>query len=96
VGDRVRIIGIPNNLKDPSYDQKDADRREMRTAELFRFCVGRVFTVQDFGRYGHAELEVGNSPAVRKKFGKFQTIWIEPELMKRVAHRRLKAASKKT
>jgi len=96
VGDRVRILGIPSNLKDPNYDLKDAERRDMRTAELFRFCVGRVFTIQDFGRYGHAELEVGNSHAVRKNFGKFQTLWIEPDLLKRVAHRLLKTRSKRT
>jgi hypothetical protein len=95
-GDRVRILGIPDNLKDPNYDLKDPERREMRSAELFRFCVGRVFTIQDFDRYGFAELEVGNSPAVRETFGKYQTIWIEPELLKRVARRLLKARSKKT
>lgn len=96
MGDRVRIIGIPDSLKDPNYDLKNLERREMRTAELFRFCVGRVFTIQDFGRYGHAELEVGNNAAVRQKFGKFQSIWIEPGLLKRVAHPLPKGAAKRT
>ena len=83
IGDRVRITDISSDLKDPSYDLKDAEHREMRTAELFRFCLGRVFTIYGFGRYGHVELEVSKSPVVRKKFG-LNTIWIEPEFLKPV------------
>jgi len=56
IGDRVRIVGIPADLKDPNYDLKDADHRKMRTAELFQFCLDREFTIQGFERYGHAEL----------------------------------------
>jgi hypothetical protein len=82
VGDRIRIIDIPSDLKDPSYGLEDAEHREMRTADLFRFCLGRVFTVYGFGRYGHVELEVSKSPAVRKQFG-MNTIWIEPKFLKR-------------
>ena len=83
IGDRVRIIDISPDLKDPNYDSKDAERREMRTAELFRFCMDRVFTIYGFGRYGFVELEVSKSPVVRKKFG-LNTIWIEPEFLKLV------------
>jgi hypothetical protein len=86
VGDRVRIIEIPEDLKDPEYDFKDSERREMRTAELFRFCLGRVFS----DRYEFVELEVSKSPVVRKKFG-LNTIWIEPEFLKRAGVQRLKA-----
>jgi len=89
IGDRVRIIDISSDLKDPSHDLKDAEHREMRTAELFRFCVGRVFTIYGFGRYGHVELEVSKSPAVRRKFG-LSTIWMEPEFLKRVRKRKTK------
>jgi len=71
IGDRIRIIDIPSHLKDPSYDLKDADGREMRTAELFRFCLGSEFTVQNFGRYGTVELEAGANREVREKFGKY-------------------------
>jgi hypothetical protein len=92
IGDRVRIIDISSDLKDPSYDQKDAEHREMRTAELFRFCLGRVFTIYGFGRYGHVELEVSKSPAVRKRFG-LNTIWMEPEFLKRVRKARNRALS---
>jgi len=92
IGDRVRIIDISSDLKDPSYDLKDAEHQEMRTAELFRFCLGRVFTIYGFGRYGHVELEVSKSPAVRKKFGP-NTIWMEPEFLKRVRKSRNRALS---
>jgi hypothetical protein len=94
IGDGVRITDIPSHLKDPKYDLVDAERREMRTAELFRFCLGRVFTIYGFGRHGHVELEVSKSPPVRKKFG-LSTIWIEPEFVKRVrkSKRRSKAVS---
>jgi hypothetical protein len=82
IGDRVRIIEIPPDLKDPNYDLSDAERREMRTAELFRFCVGREFTVRGFGRYATVELEAGANREVGKKFGKYQTIWMEPAHLK--------------
>jgi len=54
----------------------------MRTAELFRFCLGREFTVQHFGRCGTIELDAGANRAVRKEFGKHQTIWMEPAHLK--------------
>ena len=83
-GDRVRIIDIPSGFKDPNYDRKDADDHwKMRTAELFRFCVGREFTIQAFDQYGHAELSVDQDRSVRKKFG-LNTIWLEPGLLARV------------
>jgi hypothetical protein len=85
VGDRVRILDIPEDLKDPNYDLKHDNRDSwpMKTGELFRFCLGRVFRIYGFGRYGHAELEVSKSPAVRRKFG-LNTIWIELEFLKLV------------
>lgn len=87
IGDRVRITDISPDLKDPKYDLKDAGHREIWTAELFRFCLGRVFTIYGFGRYGYVELEVSKSPVVRKKFG-LNTIWVEPEFLKRVRKRK--------
>ena len=95
IGDRVRILDIPEETKDPKADLKSSEARQMRTAELFRFCLGRIFTVYGFERYGHVELRVGNSPAVRKEFGWSHTIWIEPEFLERVGYQRLKARSKK-
>jgi hypothetical protein len=86
IGDRVLITDISSDFKDPGYALQDADHREMRTAELFRFCVGRVFTIHGFGRW-YVELEVTKSPVVRKKFG-LNTIWIEPEFVKRIRKRK--------
>ncbi len=78
------MIDIPEDLKDPDFDAKhDTEEPKLRTAELFRLCVGRVFTVFGFGRHGHVELRVGNSPAVRKA-GMSGWIWIEPEFLKLV------------
>ena len=91
IGGRVRIIDIPSHLKDPSYDLQDAEHREMRTAELFRFCLGREFTVRDFGRYGTIELDAGANNAVRKQFGKYHTIWLEPAQLK-IARKKKKKA----
>src|SRR5712692_2145425 len=81
VGDRVRILEIPEDFKDPDCDLRDPGHPKLRTGELFRFCLGRVFTIYGFGRYGHAELQVGKSPVVAKKFSRGGTIWIEPEFL---------------
>ena len=96
VGDRVRIIDVPENLKDPDYDLKqDTAEPKLQTVELFRFCVGRTFTICGFGRFGHAELEVGRNPSVRKRFGWSDTIWIEPEFLRRVGMTQLRSRSKR-
>jgi hypothetical protein len=84
VGDRVRIVEIAEYLKDPKYDLKDDGYREMRTAELFRFCIGREFTIKDFDQYGHAEIDASADRAVRKEFGKYHSIWSEPEFLELV------------
>jgi len=94
IGDRVRVIDVPEDTKDPKADLVSSEAREMRTAELFRFCFGRTFTVYGFGRFGHVELRVGQNRAVRKKFGWSHAIWIEPEFLKRVSRQRLKALNK--
>jgi len=84
IGDRVRIVDIPSGFKDPNYDLKEDDEHwKMRTAELFRFCLGREFAIQAFNKYGYAELSVNKDQSVRKKFG-LNTIWIEPEFLVRV------------
>jgi hypothetical protein len=59
----------------------------MRTGELFRFCVGRRFTIRGFGRYGQIELRVDQDPTVRKKFG-LNSIWIEPKFIELVSKTR--------
>jgi hypothetical protein len=84
VRDRVRIVDIAEYLKDPNYDLKDAGYREMRTAELFRFCIGREFTIKEFDEYGHAEIDASANRSVRKEFGTYHSIWSEPEFLELV------------
>ena len=94
IGDRVRIIDISSGFKDLNYDLKDVEHREMRTAELFRFCLGREFAIQGFDQYGYAELSVDKDRSVRKKFG-LNTIWIEPEFLERIKVIRGKVSRKR-
>ena len=90
MGDRVRILDIPEDLKDPGYDLKyDTAEHKFRTGELFRFCLGRVFTIYGFDRYGRAELHVDKSLACRKR-GFSGWIWIEPEFLKLISGHRPK------
>ena len=94
-GDRVRIIEIAHTLKDPDYDRKhDKEEPKLRTGELFRFCLGREFTVRGH-QHDWIELDASEDPAVRKKFGKYNTIWSEPEFLKRVRTSHLKPKQKK-
>ncbi len=94
IGDRVRIIDISSDLKDPNYDLKD-EHRGSRTGELFRFCLGREFAIQEFDQYGHAELHVGEDRGVRRKFGRYHWIWMEPEFLERIKVNRGKVSGKR-
>ncbi len=66
VGDKVRVVGMPNITLAPGV--KD----EMGTKRLFRYMQGRLYTVRGFGKYGFIEL----CPTRR------DTAWIEPEFLK--------------
>ena len=94
IGDRVRIVDIPAGFKDPNCDLNDVLFREMRTAELFRFCLGREFVIQEFDQYGYADLRVDEDRAVRKKFG-LNTIWIEPKFLERIKRTKGEVAGKR-
>jgi hypothetical protein len=52
IGDRVRVIGVPENL--PTADTQDG----LPLQKLFELCVGRIFPVEDIAE-GFAELHVG-------------------------------------
>jgi hypothetical protein len=82
-GDRIRICDCPEAYKDPGYK----DDPDMRTGELFRFCVGRKFTIRGFGRYGHIELRVDDDPEVTRKFG-LNSIWVEPQFVELISKTR--------
>ena len=95
IGDWVKVIDISADLKDPDFDSKDSEHREMRTAELFRFCVDREFRVRGFDRYGNVEVHVGDDLAVRRKFGRHHWIWMEREFLKRSRTSKVRIGSKK-
>jgi len=59
----------------------------MRTGELFRFCVGRKFTIHGFDRYGYLELQVDDDPVVKRKFG-LNGIWVEPQFVELISKTR--------
>ena len=82
VGDRVQIVDIPSDLKDPR--KKD---NALRTGHLFRFCLGRKFRIEGFDRHGFPELQVSGDPQVAKSFGKFHSIWIDPRSLKLLRQR---------
>jgi hypothetical protein len=46
VGDRVRLIGVPSDLEDPS------------TKSTFQKCLGHEFTVTAINVIGEAELQI--------------------------------------
>ncbi len=69
VGDRVRITAIPPDV--PQYMPEE-------TREVFRRCLGKVFTVRDIDQHGRLELWVKNGRD-RKRIGRADIIWIEPE-----------------
>src|SRR5437868_4228736 len=81
LGDLVRVINISEKDKDLTI----RDDPEMRTHELFRFCLGRDFKVWGFDEYGHIELHVDEDPAVRRKFGAHHHVWMELHEVKLVA-----------
>jgi len=95
VGDRVRIVDIAKALKNEDYDLKHSEHGNMRTAELFRFCVGREFTIEAFDDYGHVEIRADENRAIRKEFGRWHTIWSEPEFVEHVTGSKGKARERK-
>jgi hypothetical protein len=73
-GDRIRVVDIPSDLPD----------NELRTAEIFRRCLGRIFpvaTVAHVEDREFLELEVGE---ICGEAPYMQTIWIESEFVELV------------
>ncbi len=74
IGDIVKLIGIPSNLKDDA---------ELETRLLFEECLGRSFSIVDpkpvAGLSGQlVQLDVGH---VLKKPDYTDSIWVEPEYL---------------
>lgn len=85
IGDRLLVADIPPDLEDPKYK----DDPQMRTGEMFRFCVQRKFVIRGFDRYGFVELRVDDDPRVKRKFG-LNSIWLEPNFLTLVSKSRCK------
>jgi hypothetical protein len=66
VGDKVKVIGMPKL----SISQELED--ELGTERLFKRMVGKAYSVQGFGEYGHVEFHLK----------RLNHVWIEPEFLK--------------
>ena len=74
IGDKVRLTGIPANVRD---DEK------MQTRKLFEKCLGQTFTVAGLDSVEGLpnqliRLDVGH---VIGKVSYLETIWVEPEYL---------------
>lgn len=72
LGDRVRLVAIPDEL--PPDDEPGA----LNTNSLFRRCLGSVFPVVGLNELGYAELEVGE---VNGQPPYMESIWVEPRCL---------------
>ena len=73
VGDKVRVIGIPEGLPD----------NDMQTMQVFEQCLGRIFPIEDIKKvedlpHELVELLVGE---VVGEADFMHSIWIEPEFL---------------
>ena len=73
VGDKVRVIGIPEGLAD----------NDMQTKLVFELCLGRIFPIENLKQveglpYKLAELFVGE---VVGEADYMHSIWVEPEFL---------------
>ncbi len=76
-GDRVRLIDICEEWKNPNYP----DDPDLRTAELARLCLNREFTVRGFDRYGYVEIEIDEDSEIARQFGRHgDSLWLNPDL----------------
>jgi hypothetical protein len=52
------------------------------TKTIFRRAVGQTFVIEEFSNYGFAELDL-------RKIQKWDSVWVEPELLRLVQRGRL-------
>lgn len=71
VGDRVRLVGLPQNLPDSN---------DLPAQSTFEHCLGREFSVAGFNEIGWAELVI---ESLTGSVG--ETIWVEPEYLETVS-----------
>ncbi len=64
VGDTVKIIGIPPDVRDDD---------ELKTRTLFETCLGKTFQIESLER-----VEGLDYPLIELRVGSSDRIWIEP------------------
>jgi len=72
IGDRIRIIGVPENLKEIAGDDAGDG---LVVKSVFERCLGLTFPIIDITN-GLIELEVGE---VFGEAAYMRSIWIEPD-----------------
>ena len=78
VGDRIRVTGIPPDVRD--YEENPADDEELETKTVFERCLGRTFVIDDFDEV-RVELLVGRVMG-RPRYE--QSIWLESQYVQLV------------
>ena len=71
----MRVVEIPADLNDLRK------RDDLRTGELFRFCLGQEFRIEGFDRHGFPELYVSENRRVAQRFGRWHWIWVDPRFL---------------
>jgi hypothetical protein len=66
IGDKVKVIGIPTLSISKELEN------ELGTTKLFKYMLGRVYTIRGFDEYGHVELHPK----------RLSHVWIEREFLK--------------
>jgi hypothetical protein len=78
VGDRIRVTGIPPDVR--NYKEDPADEEKMETKTVFERCLGRKFRIEDFDD-DRVELLVGRVMG-RPRYE--HSIWLEPQFIELV------------
>ena len=71
-GDPVRVVRVPDSVQ---------DSERFKTRSILERCVGRIFPIIGFNKYGLIQIDIGevvNKPAY------IESIWIEPECVELV------------
>ena len=89
VGDRIRVTGIPPDVR--NYEENPADEEELETKTVFERCLGRTFRIDDFDE-DRVELLVG-SVMGRPRYE--HSIFLEPQFVEFVRRIPKRTARKK-
>jgi hypothetical protein len=85
VGDTVRVVGMPEGLR---------DTKDFKTLTLFRLCQLETFRIFMFDDYNNAGIEIRKRKPQFKKF-KGHWIFVETYLLRRVRRAKVKSRREK-